>query len=682
MPINARVFLGTGLFVLAVLGNPLVSGVTRAEVRLPRLISDHMVLQRDRKIVIWGWAAPGEPLRIDFHGKRTTARADRDGRWAAALGPFPAGGPYDMAITGRNKLMLRDLLIGDVWLASGQSNMQFPIKGSAQRWQAEVFDADKELAAAHFEQIRLFMVEHKTAFAPQQDLVSDAGWRPVTPQTVGDFSAVAYFFGRDLQQRYHVPIGLIDSTWGGTVAEAWVSEASLRAFPEFREAIDTVNQANGAGAEIERYKQDKKEWYASHATEDRGRVDGKDLWAEASFDVSTWPTVNVPQMKAQEALKGFDGVVWFRKDIDIPAREAGKSLSVHLGTNAGATDTTYFNGEQIGDTQGWSKPRDYQVPGNLVKSGRNVIVIRMTGSNGYVGMFDADGAEKMQVELEKTAIPVAGRWSYQPGPDLAALPAPSPSAKLSTSPNNPTLLFNGMVSPLTPFRLKGVIWYQGESNADDHRAAQYRTLFPALIQDWRARWGYPLPFLFVQLAGYGHNKPEPADYSWADLREAQGMALSLPATGMATAVDLGDENDIHPRDKQDVAQRLALTAAKVAYSEDITYSGPTYQSMQVEGHEIRVRFSQLGSGLLIKDKYGYVRGFEIAAADSKFVWARARQDGQDILVFNEQVRQPVAVRYDWSNTPDGNVYNKEGLPALPFRTDARKPVTAQAPAAR
>jgi sialate O-acetylesterase len=236
-----------------------------------------------------------------------------------------------------------------------------------------------------------------------------------------------------------------------------------------------------------------------------------------------------------------------------------------------------------------------------------------------------------------------------------------------------TVLFNGMIAPLTLYRIKGVIWYQGEANANRHRAAQYRALFPTLIQDWRTHWGYDLPFLFVQLAGYGPNFKQPADYEWAELREAQSMALSLPNTAMATAVDIGDAQNMHPTDKQDVAHRLVLAAAKVVNGENLVYSGPTFQSMQIEGNGIRIKFVNLGSGLLIKDNQGDLLGFEIRAADGKFLWAQARQDGQDIVVTNAAIQQPVAARYDWRNTPDGNLFNKEGLPAVPFRTDSATP---------
>lgn len=462
------------------------ASVAWADVRLPRLISDDMVLQRDAKVALWGWAQPGEEVRITFHDQVQKTKTDSDGRWTTTLGPFAAGGPYEMTVTGRNRIVLQKVMVGDVWVASGQSNMEFPIKRIGAF--GGVDNADRELAGANFEQIRLFTVPHTVAAQPRDDVAGSA-WVPVTPNTVGSFSAVAYLFGREWHQRYNVPVGLIEASWGATVVEAWVSATGLEQIPDFRDAIASL-----------------------------------------------------------------------------------------------------------------------------------------------------------------------------PHVDLTA---PNPSR------NNVTVLFNGMIAPLTGFAIKGVLWYQGEADANRHRAAQYRTTFPTLIQDWRNHWNYELPFLFVQLAGYGANFAQPADYEWADLREAQSMALSLPKTGMASAVDIGDMGNMHPTDKQDLAHRLVLVGAKVANGETLVDSGPTFQSMQVDGNAIRIKFSNLGSGLLIKDNNGVLRGFEIKAAQGKFVWAQARQDGQDVLVMNPTIQQPVAVRYDWRNTPDGTLFNKEGLPALPFRTDAK-----------
>jgi sialate O-acetylesterase len=663
------------LQLLLILSIGALTGEVRADIKLPRLVGDHMVLQRDSKIAIWGWASPAESVRIDFHGKRATTRADQNGRWVTSLGPFPAGGPYDVVVAGKNRMVLHDVLLGDVWLASGQSNMEFPLEPGTEEWMTGVNNYAREAASANFPQIRLFKVHRKFGLRPEHDVQEADGWTPVTPDSVANFSAVAYLFGRELHQRYHVPIGLIESSWGGTVAEAWVSEGGLRNFPEFQESIESLKHIDekSATAEYDQYMKQKAAWEGQHATEDRGRVDGHDIWAATDFNTSLWPTIVEPQTKAEEALKGFDGVVWFRKELDIPAEVAGKDLSVHLAY-AYKSDTLFFNGARIGETQGGDKPKDYLVLGRLVKAGRNVIAVRIKGSDGFVGMY-SDDAGKLNVEAAGRMISLAGPWSYQPGPELAGLPKPPELAKFYSDPRA-TLLFNGMIAPVVPYKIKGVIWYQGESNAEDEkRAAQYRILFPALIQDWRKKWGYTFPFLYVQLAGFQPNKDEPAEYPWAELREAQSMALALPNTGMATTIDIGDENDIHPKDKQDVAHRLALAAADVAYGEKIVDSGPTYETMRIDGDRIRIKFSNLGSGLLLKDKYGYGRGFEIAGADGKFRWAQARKDGQDIVVFNDSVSQPVAVRYDWMNTPDGNLFNAEGLPAVPFRTDVPAPST-------
>jgi len=648
----------------------LASGSVLADVSLPKLVGDHMVLQRDEPIMLWGWGDPGEAVRVEFQGRHVKVKTDSKGRWKLSLGSFSAGGPYNIVISGKNRIVLRDVLVGDVWLASGQSNMEFPLSRSPTGYMAGVVNAEQEIVDTDYPQLRLFKVQHAVRFRPASDVEADT-WAASTAQTAGQFSAVAYLFGRELHKRYHIPVGLIQTSWGGTVAEAWVSPEGLKSLPEFGKDIDTVAHADESSVKIEhdRYMQLKAQWIQQHADEGRGERDGRAVWADPAFDSSAWPTVREPQSKPAEALKGFDGVVWFRRDIEIPCNTTGRTVWVNLFVT-GKTDTTYFNGKEIGHAEGWGKPRSYAVPPELIKAGRNVVTVRLTGANGYVGMFDSDNPDKLNLQIGSTRIPLAGQWSYQPDIDLAGYPTPSTLSELLDDPNRATVLFNGMIEPLVQFRIRGVIWYQGESNARDNRAEQYRKLFPALIEDWRRQWGYDVHFLFVQLAGFGHNKRDPAEYPWAVLREAQSMTLALPKTGMASAIDVGDENDIHPRDKQTVAHRLVLSAAKLVYGENIISSGPIYQSMQVEANRVRIKFSNIGSGLMVKDPYGYIRGFQVAGPDGKFHWAEARQDGQDVLLFSDAVSQPAAVRYDWSNTPDGNLFNQEGLPALPFRTDA------------
>jgi sialate O-acetylesterase len=639
-----------------------------ADVRLPAVIGDAMVLQRNSKIRVWGWADPGEPVAIAFLGNTVKTKAERSGYWSVSLGPFPAGGPYDMSIVARNSLKLSDILIGDVWLASGQSNMELPLGGF---FGLHVDNAEREVAAASYPQIRLLAVQQKTAPRPDSDTTT-VGWRAVTPETVGRFSAVAYFFGRELHQKYHVPIGLIEAAWGGTVAEAWMSESALQKFPEFAKSTHALAAIKeDTRTAYRNYAQRRTAWYRAHEQDDRGRVNGRNIWADPKFDSSAWPTIALPQdfSACGRDFDGFAGTIWYRRSLTVPTNVLGKPLWLSLGLMA-YDDVTYFNGQRVGAMQGFLKPREYVVPAGHVRAGENTVVVRLTGINeptfACTGLFDPD--EQMTARIETTKLPLNGSWSYMPGPDLQDFPrADAVTLAANPSPNAPTTLFNGMINPLRPMRIKGVIWYQGESNAD--RPIQYRTLFPALINDWRMQWGYDFPFLFVQLAGFGPNKAEPADYPWAQLREAQSMSLAVPGTGMASAIDIGNENDIHPSDKQDVGHRLALAAAKVAYDEDVVGSGPTYQSMKTENQQIRLRFSNIGSGLSIRDKYGYGRGFEIAGSDGKYHWAQAMLDGQEIVVSSPLVAHPTSVRYAWSNTPDANLYNREGFPAVSFRTD-------------
>ena len=446
-----------------------------------------------------------------------------------------------MRLRGNNKkpLLVKNILLGDVWLASGQSNMQFPLVRQGDF--GGVLDADKEQRGANFPRIRLYQLKRSTALAPATE-VAASGWQPVSPASVANFSAIAYLFGRELHQRYDIPIGLIDSTWGGTPAETWMSAASLQDFPDLDASVKRAATLPATAAkDYETYLTAKAEWYQAHGHDDRGRVEGRDLWAALNFDDSRWPTIVEPRPRPSKAVPNFDGTLWLRKTVNVPANRAGEDIHVHLCALL-KSDTTYFNGHVIGHTQQEGAERDYTVPGNVVVAGRNVVTVRLEGEqqsgDGYVGMH-GDAAD-LYVDLNGMIISLAGGWSYQTGPDVSELPKPPPLTEFRTAvPQAPALVFNAMVAPLTDWRIKGVIWYQGEANVG--RALQYRTLFPTLIKDWRTAWGYDMPFLFVQLAGFGHDRPEPARSAWAELREAQAGALALPGTAMASAVDVGDE---------------------------------------------------------------------------------------------------------------------------------------------
>ncbi|WP_375418275.1 sialate O-acetylesterase [uncultured Hymenobacter sp.] len=655
--------LGLGLG-LALLAGP-AAAQAPAALRLPALVGSHMVLQRERPLPLWGWAAPGEQVSITFRGQTYAAsRPDASGRWQATLPPQPAGGPYPLLVRGSGQTIeLSDVLVGDVWLASGQSNMQFKVKDKPGGYQP-VQNADQEIAAANFPKIRFFTVNQTVAYQPQAE-VAGSGWRVCSPATVAELSAVAYFFGRDLHQRYpEVPMGLLVSSWGGTLAEAWTSAEGLRPFPEFAAPVqDFARRTTSLADDQRRYDAQRQTYLQSLSSRDQGSQPGRPSWATPTLDdARAWASMTLPAAwETTPALANYDGVVWFRKEIELSAAEAGKPLTLELGP-VDDSDSTYFNGIKVGSTNGYDQPRTYQVPAALARPGRNVIAVRVLDTGGGGGIWGA--ADKLSLRTATRVLLLAGAWQYRPGTDPRELPVP-PTA--GGTQNAPTALYNGMIAPLIPYPLKGVIWYQGESNAE--RAAQYRRLFPALIQDWRRAWNAPqLPFLFVQLANYMAARPQPGESAWAELREAQAQALQLPSTGMATAIDIGEANDIHPHNKQEVGRRLALAARRVAYGDNkLVSSGPTYTKMSIANGAARLRFDHRGAGLVAKD--GALRGFAVAGADRKFYWATAEVQGGEVVVRSDQVPTPVAVRYNWADNPSGNLYNKDGLPAVPFRTD-------------
>ena len=637
----------------------------RATVRLPALVGSHMVLQRNRPVPVWGWAAPGEAVVVRLNGHTYPATApDASGRWQATLPAMPAGGPYTLLVQGTNTLTLTDVLVGDVWLAAGQSNMQFKVRDRNPGGYQPVRDADQEIAAANWPRLRLLTVAQTAAYRPQAEVASYGGWQVCSPATVPDFSAVAYFFARDLLQRYQVPIGVVVSSWGGTPAEAWTSAEGLRSLPEFAAPVADLQRRPHPLADDERAYQTQQAQLLAHLRDyDQGYAPGQLPWSAAATDARAWPTMPVPgNWERLPALASYDGPMWFRQDIDLPATLTGQPLTLNLGAIDDA-DSTWVDGVLVGHGAGWDVPRHYAVPAALTQPGRHVLTVRVldTGGNGGFNGQPAD----FSLSGNGAALPLAGTWQYQPGLTAAhqLLPPYPGGAQMA-----PTTLFNGMVNPLVPLALKGVIWYQGETNVG--RATQYRTLFAALIADWRQHWGTELPFVFVQLAGWKAVQLQPGASALAELREAQAAALRLPRTGMATAIDVGDTADIHPHDKQTVGHRLALAARRVAYGEtDLISSGPTLAAHTATGSTVRLSFAHVGGGLVAQGG-GPLRGFALAGADRQFHWATAKLAGNAVLLSCPQVPAPVAVRYDWASHSTGNLYNQEGLPAPPFRTDS------------
>jgi len=525
-------------------------------------------------------------------------------------------------------------------------------------------DYEKEIAAANFPNIRLFTVPRTIANKPQTNVVTK-GWQICSPQTIPEFSSTAYFFGRTLHQDLNVPVGIIHSSWGGTVVEAWTSAGALKTVPDFEERIAQMeaNEASGVTEDARRtYREALAAWNETINKNDRGYADSTKWFAE-SLDLSNWKMMAVPQLWETAGLPGLDGIVWFRKEITLPESWAGKDLKLYAG-KIDDIDSTYFNGEKIGGIPIWNEVRIYTVPGRLVRAGQNSIAIRVSDTGGGGGIWD-NPADLKIVFAATDSLSLVGDWSYRVALDFKDIP---PRPIDPENPNQPTVLFNAMIHPLIPYAIKGAIWYQGESNAG--RAYQYRVLFPTMIDDWRSRWQQgAFPFLFVQLASWQEMLPEPNESDWAELREAQLMALRTRANiGMAVAIDLGDAKDIHPKNKQEVGRRLALNALKIAYGKPVVNSGPIYKSIKVEGNRLRIKFTHTEGGLVAKDAQE-LKGFAIAGADQKFRWAEAKIDGNEVIVWHQEIKNPVAVRYAWAANPLCNLYSGAGLPASPFRSD-------------
>ncbi len=620
------------------------------------LFSDHAVLQRDVPVPFRGWAEPGQRVKVALAGQSVETTADDKGRWVARLGPYPAGGPHVATVTGPGKAVeVKDLLIGDVWLCSGQSNMEWPLHRSDR--------GKEEVAAADHPRLRLLTVPQKTAFEPMATF--EAAWDVCQPATAPDFSAVGYFFGRELRRELDVPIGLIDSTWGGTVAEAWTGAEALKALGGFDKALARVEAEKAERARPPvRFEQAMAAWWKKN---DPGSAD-QPTWADPKFEPAGWKSMELPGKWEDRGLPDFDGIAWFRKDVEIPEAWAGKELTLTLGA-IDDRDTTFVNGVEVGHMERWDARRKYAIPAELVKPGRMVIAVRVLDGQGEGGFAGPEGEMKLAPKGVDAAEPIslAGPWAFKDAARAADLT--SPPEPNGQNPNVVAALSNGMIAPLTSFPIKGVIWYQGEGNAG--RPAQYRRLLPALIRDWRARFDSgDFPFLIVQLANFMERKPQPGDSGWAELREAQYLAIkAVPNAALALAIDIGDAKDIHPTNKQEVGRRLALAALALTYGKPVESSGPVFKSMEIQGDAIRLNFDHVGGGLVARGGGTRLEGFAVAGEDGKFAWADATIDGETVVVTAPEIAKPIKVRYAWADNPACNLENKAGLPAVPFRTD-------------
>lgn len=617
---------------------------TATQVEPHQLFTDNAVLQRDIEMPVWGTADPGGSIEVEINGQVEQTKVSEDSSWQVNLAAMEAGGPYQLIIRGEEEIKLENVMVGDVWLASGQSNMEWPLS-------AEVDNYEEEIANANYPNIRLFTVYRNTSLEPLNQLDSGS-WQQCSPETVANFSAVAYFFGREIQQEQDIPIGLLHSSWGGTTAEAWVSEASVRQMEDFSAMLDSLRSEESGELSFAE-KQELK---------DKTIVQADARLSEITLPLEDqdWPTMELPTLweTTDPSLEGFDGYVWFQKTFTLPQSYENQPLTLHLGAIDDA-DITWVNGQKVGETAGYNVLRTYEIPPQLLKGGENTITVRVLDTGGGGGF--SGSADKMYLarDGQQLSADIAGEWKYDQNQE-------GDFPKISPYPQEPTLLYNAMINPLLPYPIKGVIWYQGESNAG--RAQQYQTLFPLLIDDWRSHWSIgDFPFLFVQLASFIAPGSHPEN--WPRLREAQLMTLSLPNTGMAVAIDIGDSIDIHPRNKQDVGSRLALAARKVAYGEENVYSGPIYESMRVADDSVILTFEQVGEGLF-KMPDEKLRGFEVAGEDRQFYPTQATIiSDTEVSIKVPEVSRPAAVRYGWRSYPDVNLYNSEGLPASPFRTD-------------
>ncbi|HTY11463.1 MAG TPA: sialate O-acetylesterase [Bacteroidota bacterium] len=622
-----------------------------AQVRLPRLVSDGMVLQRDSKVKVWGWAGRGEKISVHFIDSVYTAFADSAGDWSIVLAGLKAGGPYEMRIEASNVLTVKDIMIGEVWVCSGQSNMELTMKTVRPIYEDEIANAQNPF-------IREFTVPQTYDFnKPHQDLDSGS-WQSATPATVLQFSAVAYFFGKELYEQYKVPIGLINTSLGGSPIESWMSEDALKKFPvAYKEAQRFKDPLLIRKIESEDRARIGK-WYALARESDEGHKDPSRLWTSPSLKTSGWPSMKIPGYWMNTALGRVNGVVWFRKEFTVPVAMTGVSAKLILGRIVDA-DSAFVNGTFVGTTSYQYPPRRYEIPAGVLKEGKNILVVRVINESG-AGGFVPD--KQYEIVAGGQTIDLKGDWQYRLG---ASMP---PLASQTFIRWKPLGLYNAMIAPLLKYSVKGAIWYQGESNAGS--PIEYRELLPSLIADWRQKWGEgDFPFLIVQLPNFMTAKEEPSQSDWALLREAQLRTLSTPNTGLAVTIDVGEWNDIHPLNKKEVGKRLALAAQKVAYGDEhVVSSGPIYRSMKVDGNKIILTFSSVGGGLVAKG--GVLKSFAIAGADMQFVWGDAKIEGDNVVVSSATIANPVAVRYAWADNPaDANLYNKEGFPASPFRTD-------------
>ena len=644
-----RKFIGSFLFIVVIM----TANLLQAEIKLPAIISNNMLLQQNINVPIWGWANPGEEISVTASWKSGTlsTKADENGNWKLNIETPKAGGPYTLTFSGENELVVKNVLIGEVWLCSGQSNMEMPLKG----WENQpVKNSEEEIENANYAEIRIFTVEKNTSLTPLKDVKGE--WKLVTPENIKNFSATAYFFGKELYNNLNIPIGLIHTSWGGTVAEAWTSEKALRELKDFDVELNKIDSIkpfiNKVIAEDIKLKKEYEKLI----------INPDIKFLKDSTD--DWVSMNVPSTWEEEGYKNLDGIAWFRTSTEIPSNWKGKDLILNLGP-IDDIDITWLNGEKIGETKKegfyWAQEREYKISNTLVNQGKNELAVRVVDFSGAGGLYGAKNQLKIYPEGSgiQDTIFLSGKWKFK-------VEKKAPVIQYSENPNRPAALYNAMIAPLVPYSIKGAIWYQGESNVG--RAAQYARLFPLMIQNWRSVWGEgDFPFYFAQIAPFGYMGDGTKS---ASLRNAQRISASkVKNCGMAVLLDIGSLETIHPANKEEVGRRLSLLALDHTYSQDIVSSGPVVDQISVKDNLAILNFTSIFKGLVAGNEG--LKSFEIAGEDGNFFPATAIIEANTIIVHAKNVPNPNTVRYAWKDKAIAELFNTKGLPASTFQISVK-----------
>lgn len=663
------------LIIFSIISFTIITNFAQIKLKLPAIFSDNMVLQQESDVPFWGNAKPNSTITVTPEwGEPIEAVVQTNSTWSVKVKTPTAGGPYKIIISdGNEKIEYKNVLVGEVWLCSGQSNMEMPLEG----WPPNdiIENSAEEIANSENNNIRFFTVQRNISGVPKDDC--SGNWVESSPRTASTFSATVYFFGKKLYNELNVPIGLIHSSWGGTPVESWISKEYLSQINGFDSTLKKIDLSAPAIVELNNWLNSLPQINITEKTDENiwsGLEFNDSECSQIDYNHSEWAIMKLPTLWEQTELGEFDGAVWFRKIVELPDSWINKKLTLELGP-IDDFDITFVNGSKVGGIEkdgNWQTKRKYTVPSDINNQNKLLIAVRVNDIRGGGGIYGKPEEMKLVNTEDQSEISLAGNWFYLPvaefkgmiyyvfgGKDMIYKQRPKLPVELSAY--TPTLLYNGMISPLMPFGIKGVIWYQGEANTGNPKL--YETLFPTLIKNWRNDFQIDFPFYYVQIAPYDYGNETHSEF----LRDAQRKTLSLENTGMVVTLDIGNNNNIHPANKKDVGERLAFWALAKQYNNNIAYSGPLYKSMDIKENTIELKFDHVGSGLEIRDGENQ---FLIAGENKNFVTAETKIVKNTLIVWSDKINEPLAVRYAWSNTAKATLFNKEGLPASSFRTDS------------